>query len=107
MRINGTEIESADGYAPDEIKPGRYFLALYSHHDHGGRIETYRVSIRPFRTNRSHEVKLQGWCGETNNVNCDACGAVEIYRDKAGRLRVRRADAMALLDEISPDSDNI
>ena len=102
MRINGTEIESADGYAPDEIKPGRYFLALRTDNNHRG-AETYSLSVRPCRTNLSHEIKLHGWCGETNNVSVDACGAVEVYRDRAGRLRARQTDAMALLDEVSPD----
>jgi len=39
MRINGIEVEGADQF-DSTIEPGRYFLALYSHHNYGKRIET-------------------------------------------------------------------
>ena len=103
MRINGIEVVGTEGYA-DLIEPGRFFLAKITEENHGC-AQHYQLRDRPCRTNRSHEPKLEGWCGCTNNVDTDACGAVEVYRDKAKRLRARRCDAQALYDEVSPDCE--
>ena len=98
MRINGIEVANSE-----DIEPGRYFLVRRV--DFNRRCaETYDLLSRPGRTNQSHEARLTGWLGETNNVSRTAEGAVEVYRDKIGRLRVRRADAEALLDAVSTNS---
>jgi hypothetical protein len=104
MRINKIEVRDSDSPWNENLAPGRYFLALVCDENRGC-AEHYNLSTRPFRTNRSHEVKLQGWCGTTNNVSVTARGAVEVYQDKAERLRVRHFDAQALLDEVSPDNE--
>lgn len=61
----------------------------------------YRLRTRPARTNRSHEAKLRGWCGETNNRSVTAEGAVVVVaRTAHGRVRVRAlrgADLAAFL----------
>lgn len=46
-----------------------------------------RLSLRerPLRTNQSHEPRLSGWCGETNNKSKNARGVWKIVRmNKAG-----------------------
>jgi hypothetical protein len=47
---------------------------------------------KPFRTNRSNEAKLRGWCGETNNISFTAIGIAVVTKiHKASeRITVRR-----------------
>jgi hypothetical protein len=35
---------------------------------------------QPARTNRSHEPRLSGWCGETNNRSLTACGVWRVVQ---------------------------
>ena len=99
MRIRGIEVQDD---VDDDIRPGKYFLIRVVYNNQNGR-EVYRLAAEPGRTNQSHEQRLEGWLGETNNVSRHAEGAVEMYRDKDGRMRYRKADAQALLDEVNPD----
>lgn len=103
MKINKIEVRARHCDSDGNPEPGRYFLALITDENHGN-AEHYRVGRAPFHTNRSGEVRFNGWCGTTDNVCVDACGAVEIYRDKAGRVRARRIDAAVLFAEVLPNS---
>ncbi len=46
--------------------------------DTGSGRESYALHDRPLRTNMSHEPRLFGWCGTTNNRSKTACGLVKI-----------------------------
>jgi hypothetical protein len=92
MKYNGINIRDAE-----DVEPGRYFLILVEPQD---AEDYYILSRTPGRTNQSRDIKLRGWLGTTNNTSRTAHGAVEVSRDDAGRLRVRRSDAEALLDEL-------
>jgi hypothetical protein len=43
-------------------------------------VDVTQVWKLPARTNMSHEAKLRGYCGETNNIVITARGACEILR---------------------------
>lgn len=45
-----------------------------------GRADRMVVSLRPCKTNRSHEARLHGWCGETNNVSIYAKGVGRVLK---------------------------
>jgi len=50
------------------------------------------IQGRPARTNMSHEARLRGYCGETNNVVITAKGCAEILRRSTrdeNRVQVR------------------
>mgnify|MGYP001587787584 CR=1 FL=1 len=97
MRINGLSCYS---YDDDDVQPGKYFLVRVIPQ---GREEHYVLQTIPGRTNQSHEIRLTGWLGETDNVSRFAGGAVQVTRREGGGLRVRRIDAQALYDEVSQD----
>ena len=99
MRINGIEVCGSE-----DVEVGRYFLVRRIDNNQRG-VETYSLMTRPGRTNRSHEERLSGWLGETNNMSRHAEGAVEVYRDKRGALRARRIDAEELYAEVSPNTE--
>lgn len=40
----------------------------------------YSLRSRPAHTNMSHEPKLKGWCGETNNISITAEGLARVVR---------------------------
>jgi hypothetical protein len=51
-----------------------------------GQADRYDLRDEPARTNQSHEAKLTGWCGETNNVNVNAKGVWKpVRRSPNGR----------------------
>lgn len=65
------------------------FLIRVSDNSHGG--EHYNISDRPAHTNRSHMPKLNGWCGETQNVSVTAEGLARVERiTKNDRALVER-----------------
>lgn len=58
-----------------------------------------RVVLRdnPARTNRTHEPKLVGWCGETNNRSVEAKGMARVTRVTSnGRVLVEPIDGADL-----------
>ena len=62
------------------------FLVRIVDNNHGS-AESYRLDDRAPCTNMSHEPRLRGWCGETNNVSVYAKGLARISRrTKNGRL---------------------
>jgi hypothetical protein len=83
----GIEIRDVEDFGDDaRLTPGRYYLILVSPErgeDH------YQLRTEPGRTNMSHEPRLHGWLGTTNNVARYAEGCVEVYKNKAGHMRVR------------------
>jgi hypothetical protein len=81
MKLNGLTIEGAD-----EMVDGTYYLISKT----SGRDEWWVLQEEPGRTNLSHEPKIRGWLGETNNVSRHALGRVELYTNRAGHRRVRR-----------------
>lgn len=83
----GTEISGIDEY--EQPRPGRYYLILVCPQQ---RADYYELRTEPGRTNQSHEVRLRGWLGTTNSVARYAEGCVEVYRNKAGHLRIREAE---------------
>jgi len=99
MRIGRIEVQ--DENLGEDIQEGKFFLIRIVYNDRGGR-EMYHLCAQPGRTNQSHEQRLNGWLGETNNVSRYAEGAVEVYANARGELRVRRTDAQALLDAVNP-----
>lgn len=68
-----------------------------------GQVERYDLDDRPPRTNRSHEPRLYGWCGETQNVNVYGAGMARVVRvAKNGRALIehlRGADLVHALEE--------
>lgn len=57
---------------------------------------------RPLRTNRSHEPRLHGWCGEDNNVSRHAMGVWKVVRknaigDRAMIVQLKGAELAAFL----------
>lgn len=59
-----------------------------------GQSERYSLNQRPAHTNRSHEPKLFGWCGETNNVSVDAEGLAEVVKIlPSGRAQIKKVEA--------------
>lgn len=79
----------------------RGFLVRVTHVTKGWR--RYDLCDRPARTNQSHEYRLEGWCGTTNDVSVYAQGAGEIVKiAKNGRALVRHLDEQEL-DETLDD----
>jgi hypothetical protein len=93
MWINGEISESAVGSVGFLIERRR---------DGGG--PSHHISGSPAHTNQSHEPRLFGWCGTTNNVATYALGLVRVTGHSAGgRLRVRRlanAEQAAALESL-------
>lgn len=54
------------------------FLICVSNHNTGA--EHYRLDGRPAHTNCSHEPRLSGWCGTTDNRHVEACGLARVTR---------------------------
>jgi len=52
------------------------FLVLRS----GDRWSNIKLYSRPAHTNQSHEPRLYGWCGSTNNISVDARGLGRVVR---------------------------
>jgi hypothetical protein len=50
---------------------------------------SWSVRDRPLRTNRSHEPRLTGWCGETDNRSRYARGVVKVTRVNAAQDRAQ------------------
>ena len=50
------------------------------------------LSERYGRKNLSGAPCARGWLGCTNDVTLHACGVVEVYRDAAGRRRVKQLE---------------
>lgn len=64
--------------------------------------DVLRLYPTPLRTNRSHEERLTGWCGETNNVSRTAMGAWRIVKtnkrgDRMLIQQLKGADLCAFL----------
>ena len=50
---------------------------------------SYGLYQRPCQTNQSHEPRLTGWCGETNNVSRHAQGLARVVKAAAnGRVAI-------------------
>lgn len=75
---------------------GDYFLLLRSHTLRDD--EYYVLSENPGLTNMSREERLSGWLGTTNDVALYAEGAVRVYEDKLGRVRIKKIDPQEVLD---------
>jgi len=69
-----------------DVGEGRFYLILVSTQNGEG----CNLYDTPARTNVSHEERLYGWLGSTNNVSRTADGMVDVYRDAKGALRARR-----------------
>ena len=67
--------------------------------------ERYSLRERPARTNQSHEPRLTGWVGETNNRSSCAIGCYRIVRtNRAGdRAQVVRVEGTELADFLAGD----
>lgn len=77
------------------------FVASVLDTSNGG--ERYRYSLSPYRTNQSHEPRLTGWCGETNNRSVTAEGlfrVVKIAGNYNERLQLKRVPAAELSAEL-------
>ena len=69
-----------DHYRADYSPVGTVgFLARVQDQNHGC-AEVYTLTQRPRRTNQSHEPRLNGWCGTTNNVAVFAEGMARVAR---------------------------
>lgn len=79
------------------------FLISHTNNNHGGATH-YVLRDTPAHTNMSREPRLTGWCGETNNISTNACGAWKIVRvAKNGRILIQQivdeAELAAFLEE--------
>ena len=90
LTYDGTPILNYD------LEPGTYALVLVTVNGRDG----WRLQEHYGRKNMSGEACGRGWLGCTNNVNEQAFGCVEVYRDSAGRRRIRVTDDDALLEEV-------
>jgi len=84
IRVDGTE----DGERPE---PGDYYLLQRV--DTRSGEERWLLSTDPGRTNMSHETRLSGWLGTTNDIAMYARGHVRVSRDASGRTRFARIAA--------------
>lgn len=66
-----------------------------------GRVR-YHLSTRPAHTNLSHEPRLYGWCGTTNDIAKYGKGLATVARRaKNGRVCLRRVEATPeILEEL-------
>lgn len=57
----------------------RYYVSSNSYvgPDEGRDDDVVVISTRPCRTNSSHEERIEGWCGTTNNMSLTAHGVFE------------------------------
>ena len=62
----------------EDFEPGDFAYIAECFNEFGGQRPFYRISRDPFRTNSSHEDRVNGWLGCTNGVNCTAIGRFEI-----------------------------
>lgn len=52
-------------------------------------VTTTHISKTPVCTNRSHEPRLYGWCGETNNISYTGIGIGKVKKYySSGRMKV-------------------
>jgi len=74
-----------------ELRDGEVgFLVSRLNTSRGSRSEYYSLQRHPAHTNQSHEPRLRGWCGETNNVSVTAAGLARVAKTFGnGRLRLR------------------
>ncbi len=79
-----------DGYCNNVGDVG--FLAEVTDLDHG--VVRRSFDDRPLHTNLSHEPRLYGWCGTTNNQRRVADGLARVVRiAKNGRVCLSRIEA--------------
>lgn len=72
-----------DGHTPEgEIN----FLVRCVYNNDGG-AERYALRSTPLVTNQSYEARLNGWCGETNNVSAFAEGLARVTKRSANGRR--------------------
>lgn len=72
------------------------FLIAVKDTSNGG-PERFSLRDNPARTNRTHEPKLVGWCGETNNRSVEARGMARVARVTSnGRVLVAPIDGADL-----------
>lgn len=55
-------------------------LFIVERHDTSRGISTLVLRERPAATNMSHEDRLWGWCGTSNNVSVTAHGMIEVTK---------------------------
>jgi hypothetical protein len=67
-----------------------------------GCVTTWYLLSRPVRTNSSHEPRLTGWGGQTDNVSRHAHGLAKVARRaKNGRVCLAKVEpTVALLEEL-------
>jgi hypothetical protein len=53
---------------------------------------TYHFSVRPGRTNMSHEERVKGWLGTTNDVYRSALGYFEVTGHSSTHLHLREIE---------------
>ena len=79
-------------YACDISDDETGFLVCTTYNNERGR-QVYSLRQHPVHTNQSHEPRLDGWCGETNNVSVQAEGlAMVARRARNGRICLRRVE---------------
>jgi hypothetical protein len=100
MTYKGIEVDLTDEETGSDLEPGRYYLILSSPTMVRGGADRYCLARRPGCTNMSHEPKVSGWLGTTNDVAEYAQGAVELYRNAGGHLRLRKIDPASMDEEI-------
>ena len=80
-------IRAAESFAPGQT----VYPIHYTHIHRGG--EWYGVWAQPGRTNMSHEERLTGWLGTTNDVQATALGAAVVVDVRVRWLRDGRERA--------------
>lgn len=101
--------------ADAEVEVNRpYFLVEADHTGYGGVTTRWQLRDQPLRTNQSHQPRLVGWCGETDNVSRHARGMVRVTsiagNGRARIVRLQGAELTAALEqagypELDPATD--
>lgn len=61
--------------------------------------ETYHLNAQPGRTNLSHEARIKGWLGTTDNIYRSALGYFEVIGHSSSHLHLRETDVAECEDE--------
>ncbi len=84
-----------------EVGDVGYLVEVHRQNYRAPTTTTHHLADRPPYTNQSHEPRLHGWCGETNNVSRYGCGMARVQRVTAnGRAFVVELTGAELLEAL-------
>jgi hypothetical protein len=71
---------------------GCRFYVIASEHLGRANFTTYLLQEEPGRTNMSHEPRVRGWLGTTDNVHHEALGYYEVTGQSSTHLHLREVE---------------